>query len=127
MSKQRLSIVLAVLAATLAIAAPAAQAAPPRPDDRSLARGAAVAMPDLVERVLANQARAGVPPDAVDRALARPRARDLGIVQRSRSAANGFDWGAAGIGASTVALLVVLAAMGFAAKRQFRTRSVSAS
>ena len=127
MTNRRLSTLFAAVATTIAIAAPIAQAAPARPDDRGLARGTAVAIPDLMERAIERQARTAVAPDAVDRALTRVRIRDARIAAPASSPEAGFNWAAAGIGASTASLLFVLAATAFAAARHARTRSMRAS
>ena len=127
MPNHKLSTVFAAVAATIAVAAPVAQAAPARPDDRGVARGTAVAIPDLSERAIEHQARTAFAPDAVDRALTRLRIADVRVAPPASSPEAGFNWAAAGIGASTASLLFVLAATGFATARHVRTRSMRAS
>jgi hypothetical protein len=127
MSYRRLFTFLAVAAASLLLAAPMTDAAPPRPDDRGLARGAGVAMPDLIERAVDRQARTAPSGDLIDRAVSRLRAHDLPLADAAGSPARGFDWAAAGIGASTASVLLLLAVSGFAVARRFRFRSISAS
>jgi hypothetical protein len=115
-----------------------------RPDDRSGVRGGTLlaqsSYPDAVDRAVANHLthvlrpddRAGVRgggrgvevsyPDAVDRAVANHR-HDL--VQSTQSArvsqsGGGFDWGAAGVGASTMSALLLIAGCGLALARRKR-------
>ena len=126
MSYHRLSTVIAAVATTIAVAAPVAQAAPARPDDRGLARGAGIAMPDLIERAIDHQTRVALPPDLVDRAVARLNAPAIRIAQPAHRPSDGFDWSAAGIGASTAAGLLVLAGTGVGLARRFRMRSAAA-
>jgi hypothetical protein len=127
MSYRRLFTVLGTAAASVLLAAPIAQAAPTRPDDRSLPRGAAVAMPDLIERSIDRQARMTSAPDLVDRAVARLRGHEVRAAAPASSPGTGFDWSAAGIGASTASVLLLLAASVLAATRRYRIRSVSPS
>jgi hypothetical protein len=126
MSHHMLLTVLATAAVSLTLAAPIA-AAPPRPDDRGLARGAGVAMPDLIERAIERQAPTASSGDLIDRAVSRLRAHDLPLAEAAGSPARGFDWAAAGIGASTASVLLLLAVSGVAVARRFRLRSISAS
>jgi hypothetical protein len=128
MSNRKPSCFLAAVAAAVAMAVPIGQgAASTRPDDRGLPRGAVVAMPDLVERALAAQARRAAPPDLVDRAVARLHAPALSVAQTSHQrAGNGLGWGAAGVGVATIAAAVLLAAAAFRIARRSRMRSAAA-
>jgi hypothetical protein len=126
--RSRLSLVVAVvaLAVTVAMLAATSQAASGRTLEGSLARGAGVATPDLLERAIARRQLA-TSPDLVERAVARLGARDADAARTASSPAAGFDWSAAGIGASTASLLFVLAAVGFGAARHVRMRSLRGS
>jgi len=116
-----------------------------RPDDRSGARGtdlaAQASYPDAVDRAVANHKAhvlrpddrsevrgPGLPtklsPDAVDRAVANHRAdleRQAMVHTYQRpnvTESTGFDWGAAGVGASTISALLLLAGCGVALIRR---------
>ena len=127
------AIVLGLTVAALgAMAAQASQPVVRDAVDRYLANHQS-AMPDAVDRLIANYKahvlRLDNRADGVDRAVANHRA-DLtgqGTAQASRSSnatrSTGFDWRPAGVGASMISTLLLLAGWGLAlARRATRKR-----
>jgi hypothetical protein len=86
-----------------------------------------VLAPDDVTRVLPKRSISAPVPDFVDRYI---RSHGTQVVQTTRPAASqsadGFDWGAAGIGASTTAALLFTLGLGVGMARRSRTRSAVA-
>jgi hypothetical protein len=120
--------------AVLGVALIGQAAASNRPDDRSGLRGtelsSQVAYPDAVDRAVAIHKASPLRPndrqlaypDAVDRAVATHKARLAKTVMSAQASQTGagFDWGAAGIGASTISALLLLSVGGFALVRKNR-------
>ena len=65
-------------------------------------------------------------PDAVQRELTKRTAQPAPIQAAAPSSSEGFDWGAAGIGASTSSALLVIVAFLIGVTRRSRTRSAVA-
>jgi hypothetical protein len=86
-----------------------------------------VLAPDDTTRLLPERSSAAALPDFVDRYV---QTHGASVVQATQPAASrsgeGFDWGAAGIGASTTAALLLVFGVGIVLTRRSRTRSAVA-
>jgi len=151
MSNTRLRIrTTAAVTALLGVVLVGQAAAGVRPDDRTGSRGGElsteVSYPDFVDRFVASHKahslrpddRSNVRgpglsgqvsyPDFVDRFVASHRAGLARTAQSSLASpsGDGFDWGAAGIGASTITALLLALGAAIGIVRRSRTRSAAA-
>jgi hypothetical protein len=122
----------AIVSVVVSVAVVGQAAAEVWPDGRDGAKlstqmSAAVLAPDDVTRVLPKRSNSAPVPDFVDRYIRSHRTQ---VVQTTRPAASqsadGFDWGAAGIGASTTAALLLTLGLGVGMTLRSRTRSAVA-
>ena len=104
-----------------------------RLEDRPATRGSELSIqpsyPDFVDRYVASHTTRSVsPPDFVDRYVARHRTQALRPPQSNSVSqpGEGFDWGAAGVGASTTAVLLLGLGAGIGVARRSRGRSAAA-
>jgi hypothetical protein len=134
MSIRRLRISAAIVTAVVSVTVAGQAAAEIWPEGRNGAQLSAVAndkthvlAPDDMTRVLPERSTPVTFPDFVDRYV---RSHQTQLVQTTRPTASqsgeGFDWGAAGIGASTTAALLLAFGVGIGMARRLRTRSAVA-